>query len=580
MFNAASQFQINGGIFHAVSGDMNIYSAPPTIGQGSDPLTVLESGLNTSTRQLVGVQRHAQQIEVARLVPYDQARRPPLFSLSHESDESSSSHSVSLLSGPLAPPSPRPNSPLLGVPGPCNSVAPGSSRPEHPARRAVKFSSTYNQERAGSSPQGEGTLLDSNVACLPLSAQDHQTHINIGGNVNQIQHHGADGLHILRHAAASDAFHDSAERYPQPKCHAETRTQILEDLWLWSSEVNASNMTLWLQGPAGAGKSAIAQSFCQKLEAHYYLGASFFFKRGHPSRGIGNKLFPTLAYQLALCQPELKQAISGIVEDDPSILDRALSIQLRKLIIDPCRQAIRNRPLVVVIDGLDECDDQEIQREILRSIGNAIRQGPLPLHFFITSRPEPHIDESFTSALRGIHRSVNIDQSFDDVRTYLLDEFKSSGYFVYASTVVKFIDDKEFRPTERLEMILGIKEANDESPYAALDQLYIQILCQIRARPRLLRILTVVAAKLNLSLRHIEQLLGLELGDVRLTLRGLQSVIGLEDSCFDDNSPPVVHHASFYDFLPNPQRAGIFHVGRPRIIAYPGSSISVMHSNA
>ncbi|KAJ7238075.1 hypothetical protein B0H12DRAFT_1254449 [Mycena haematopus] len=341
------------------------------------------------------------------------------------------------------------------------------------------------------------------------------------------------GLHTLHRAAASDAVHDSAERYPQPKCHPETRTDMLEDLYEWSSETDATSDVFWLYGPAGAGKSAIAQSFCTKLGSEQRLGASFFFKRGHLSHGIGLKLFPTVACQLAVCLPELKQAISQIVEDDPFIIDRALSVQLQKLIIQPCQKIIHGRTLVIVIDGLDECEGKEVQREILHSIGSAVRQGPCSLRFFIASRPEPHICETFTSALQGIHHDVNIDQSFADVRKYLLDEFariyqehpqtmaripfpwpapdiveglveKSSGYFIYASTVIKFIDDPDFRPTERLKAIMGGQESDDELPFAALDLLYTQILSQVPDRPRLLRVLTVILAKLDLPIGPIE----------------------------------------------------------------------------
>ncbi|KAF7330634.1 NACHT domain-containing protein [Mycena sanguinolenta] len=148
---------------------------------------------------------------------------------------------------------------------------------------------------------------------------------------------------------------------------------------------------------------------------------------------------------------------------------------------------------------------------------------------------------------------------------------KSSGYFIYASTIIKFIDDRDFRPTERLKVIMGIKEADDESPFAALDLLYTQILSQIPACHRLLRILTVVTARFDLSIGHIEQLLGLEPGDVRLTLRGLHSLIHvrkspsiMEDSGNRDDSFNLgifVHHASFYDFLQDPRRAGIFCTG-------------------
>ncbi|KAF7377544.1 Protein kinase domain-containing protein [Mycena sanguinolenta] len=572
---------------------MNIHGAQPTIGQGSNPLRVLESGLNASTGQLVGVQRHGQQAEAARMVPDNLAHRRPCLSPSDESSDASSSASVSSPSRPLASPSWRRNSdlPLLGAPRPSSSNTPDDpdpSRANHPARRAIEYSSTYDQGDPGRLPQGLGHQNRSNPdVALSSPFQDHPR-ISIAGNVNQIQHHGERGFHILHRAAAADAFYDSAERFPQPRCHPETRKEMLEDLWRWSSSTDTNSSIFWLHGPAGAGKSAIAQSFCQKLAADR-LGASFFFKRGNPSRGSGNKLFPTLAYQLAIPLPAFKETVSLVMEDDPSIIDRELSTQLQKLIIEPSRKTIR-RTLVIVIDGLDECEGKEIQCEILRSIGNAIHDAHLSLRFFIASRPEPHIRETFTDTLQGIHCSVNINQSFDDVWRYFVDEFarihrehrdtmarillpwpapqvveslvqKSSGYFVYASIVVKFIDDKDFRPTERLDVILGTKEAEDESPFAALDQLYIQILSQVRARPRLLRVLTVIAAKLDLSLGHIEQLLGLELGDVRLTLRGLQSVIGLEDPVHDYKSPPVVHHASFYDFLQNPRRSGCFYIG-------------------
>ncbi|KAJ7791696.1 hypothetical protein B0H14DRAFT_2277052, partial [Mycena olivaceomarginata] len=151
-------------------------------------------------------------------------------------------------------------------------------------------------------------------------------------------------------------------------------------------------------GPAGAGKSAVVQSLCQKLEAENCLGVSFFFKREHPSRGTGNKAFPTIAYQLAPCQPELKPIMTQVVEGDPSIIYRTLSLQLRKLIIEPCQKTIRSppgRPLVIVIDGLDECEGQNIQQEILRSIWSVIHQGSLPLRFLVASRLESHIHEIF-----------------------------------------------------------------------------------------------------------------------------------------------------------------------------------------
>ncbi|KAJ7899401.1 hypothetical protein B0H13DRAFT_796377 [Mycena leptocephala] len=423
----------------------------------------------------------------------------------------------------------------------------------------------------------------------------------IGGNLNHTEHHGEAGLHILHRAIAGDAFHNSAERFPQPKCHPETRTKILENLWNWTrgnysfsndlgfKSETASKIT-WLYSPAGAGKSAIAQSLCQKLETEGCFGGAFFFKRGDSSRGNGNKLFSTLAYQLCRCRPELKRAICQVVEDDPSITDYSLSIQLQQLIIEPRQQNLHGHTLTIIIDGLDECEGHNIQQEILRSIGRVIHDKSLPLRFLIASRPEPHIREIFMDTLNKHHYPLNVDQSFEDVRKYLLDEFarihrehhatmamipepwpspeiihnlvwKSSGYFIYASTIIKFIDDKNFRPTERLAVITGMAEPRFGVPFAALDQLYTQVLAQVPDQPQLLEILTVITTELSykpLSAISIEQLLELEPGEVQLVLRGLHSVINLPE---DDNDGISTHHASFGDFLRDPTRAGIFYVG-------------------
>ncbi|KAJ6496824.1 hypothetical protein DFH09DRAFT_945806, partial [Mycena vulgaris] len=398
----------------------------------------------------------------------------------------------------------------------------------------------------------------------------------------------------LYRAAAGDATHNSEDRFPQPRCHPETRTMMLDKSNPQKTGTGPLRMTkvnsiLWLHGPAGSGKSTIAQSFFQKLEEEGRLGASFFFKRGHSSRGHAKRLFATIAYQLALRLPDFDRHISQSMESDPSLVDKSISIQLQKLIVEPCRQSTFTRPLIVVIDGLDECENQNSQQDILCSIGCAVDDQQLPLRILVASRPEPHIHQVFTGVLNGVHCPLHINQSFKDVRKYLQDEFAriyrehhatmamvpepwpspetiddlvqiSSGHFIYASMVIKFIDDKDFRPTERLEVIMGIKEPDVESPFAALDQLYNQILSKVHARPQLLKILAAISVPLVLFPSEMEQLLELEPGDVLLALRGLHSVIGFYRFSEPD-SQLVVHHASFCDFLRDPARAGRFYVG-------------------
>ncbi|KAJ7643045.1 hypothetical protein DFH06DRAFT_964369, partial [Mycena polygramma] len=234
-------------------------------------------------------------------------------------------------------------------------------------------------------------------------------------------------------------------------------------------------------------------------------GGAFFFKREHPTRGNARVLFATLAYQLALNSRHFKPLIARSAEADPSVVGRQMDVQLRKLIVEPCNAAGASAPPVLIIDGLDECDLPTAQVELLRMIASAVRQHPDKFRFLVASRPEAHIRDIFEDTLfNGILDLQNVEQSFTDVEKYFLEEFsrihrehratmsgiptpwpsaevvddlvwKSSGYFVYASTVIRFIDDKRFRPTERLAAVQNVS-SDSEAPFATLDQLYIQIL--------------------------------------------------------------------------------------------------------
>ncbi|KAJ7719101.1 hypothetical protein DFH07DRAFT_761256 [Mycena maculata] len=227
-------------------------------------------------------------------------------------------------------------------------------------------------------------------------------HLNRGHTFSAI------GLHILHRACAGDAFHDSAERYPRPRSASESEDGP------WTAEEHPSNKMLWLCGPAGSGKSAIAQSFCQQLALEGRLGGGFFFKRGDLSRGNAKKLSPTIAYQLALL-PQLKEIISGIVEEDPAICTPGVKADggaMPRIFFGTHCHHYRWPPRM---------SRSDIQQEILRSIGHATHELPqTPLQFFVASRPEPHVLEVLCDPrLHELYFTVNIEQSFDDVRKYL-----------------------------------------------------------------------------------------------------------------------------------------------------------------
>ncbi|KAJ6471496.1 hypothetical protein C8R45DRAFT_780765, partial [Mycena sanguinolenta] len=389
---------------------------------------------------------------------------------------------------------------------------------------------------------------------------------------------------ILHRAAALGAMYDSAESFPQPRCHPETRARMLEDLRNWALEQDANHNIRWLHGPAGAGKSAIMQTLARQLQDADRLGGSFFFKRDDPRRGNGKALFSTIAYQLALSVPWLRAQISEIVEANPSIVQRTIETQMNKLIYEPCHSHENCDHVTILIDGLDECDGHGVQQEILRVLRMACSQHPIPLRFIGVS-PEPHIREVFESPVYAdIYRSYNVEHSFADVRKYLRDEFtrihrehvtmthiplpspssdilqelvqKSSGYFIYASTIIKFIDDKSYRPTQRLQLVLDGNGAAG-SAFDPLDQLYRTVLSSAPRQSELILVLCVMA-DYSQTISEIDELLGFEWSETELLLRGLHSIIAVHTNDYrrlrsTDNI--AFHHASFLDFLNTPGRS-------------------------
>lgn len=151
-------------------------------------------------------------------------------------------------------------------------------------------------------------------------------------------------------------------------------------------------------GPAGAGKSAIAQTIAEICAKNNLLAASFFFFHGAPDRGAVERLIPSIAYQLAIRMPEKRTQIGKFIEADPSILRKPLAVQIQALIIPLFTPAPPNAihadillslpqpqlPYVVIIDGLDECRGDDNQRDIIstthRKSSEYKRRSP-PLHY-------------------------------------------------------------------------------------------------------------------------------------------------------------------------------------------------------
>lgn len=125
--------------------------------------------------------------------------------------------------------------------------------------------------------------------------------------------------------------------------------------------------------------------------------------------------------------PQLRGVIGQAVERDPSIIEKSMEHQLRRLILEPSLEAPveTSSPFLVIVDGLDECKDKTIQVHIIRLITQLVSSPSLPLCFLVASRPEPHLREAFDEPhCSPIVRRVVLDESFwpsRDIDIYLRD---------------------------------------------------------------------------------------------------------------------------------------------------------------
>ncbi|KAJ7660279.1 hypothetical protein DFH06DRAFT_393013 [Mycena polygramma] len=457
----------------------------------------------------------------------------------------------------------------------------------------------YNKHRSCSQPRDRG-VTGSNHRKLP-GAPTHSNSIfnTITGNITNVSltSYSENGLDVLYRRVLEDAMHNSAERPSDPCCHPGTREAVLDTLQTWSQDDSPCARLLWLHGSAGIGKSAIAQTFAAKCEEEGLLGASFFFKRGDPERGNWKGLFSTLVYQLAVSFPELRDALRRIVEADKLVFGQSMRHQFQKLIVAPFEQSppLATRP-IVVIDGVDECEDHGNQVTLLKLIIEGLRTGAFPVRVLIASRPEPHLCEALQTPASFDtcrHLELHPDTSaYDDIRRYLCDEFsrvrncltgrgvslengwpgedainhlvkKSSGIFIYAATVVRYVDDEYSHPAERLDSILAL----DPDSTAPLDNLYTQIISAVPNRSTLRRVLhAVIKTCDDWDPEEIDLALQLRAGTSRLVLRGLHSLLSVPPVRTVGLRRPVkVLHASMSDFLRDPARSSDLCITTPEL---------------
>ena len=384
---------------------------------------------------------------------------------------------------------------------------------------------------------------------------------------------------MLRNNSIPAAAHDSYETESYKSgCLEGTRTQHIDDITAWTTRINQSQQhrLLWMWGPAGVGKSAIAKSCAEKTAKQRRLGASFFFSR---TQHIDDpkRFFTTIAHQLVQKVDEYRRVLGSRIQHNQDLHTKGLDVQFRELIIEPFLElAGRNmgvQDMTVIIDGLDECNGDPAQSKIMELVAKSVAEhgDNIPLLWAFFSRPESHIAHEFSpySSSHLLSKvELPVSESNDgDIRRYFRDKLRplasadtvwpsedtldilvsmAAGLWIYAATIVRFIMDPENLPRQQPEDILArrMQSSTKSNVTVESDAFYKLIMDHISPKhhlPIVQQSLLIYHTTSEAALHTLSNILGLTLDELKNAFSDHHFVLTSTRISFYD--------ASFMEFL-------------------------------
>lgn len=202
----------------------------------------------------------------------------------------------------------------------------------------------------------------------------------------------------------------------------------------------------WLNARPGTGKTAFSSMLTWRYPEN--VGAAHFCKFNNSDRVNPKLIFSSIAYQLSEVLPAYREKLLSLMELD-SLFEKNATRIFEYLIVEPLSQVECDRPIMVIIDALDECSWRG-SNEICAVLQRTKDSLPSWLKLILTSRNEAVIrrtllpiahtytlsEEKTEEDLREYYRMQFPEASTDKIEILLT---KSEGSFLYASEIVKQI---------------------------------------------------------------------------------------------------------------------------------------------
>ncbi|SJL00968.1 uncharacterized protein ARMOST_04282 [Armillaria ostoyae] len=373
---------------------------------------------------------------------------------------------------------------------------------------------------------------------------------------------------------------------PKSRCMQGTRVETIKEMVSWIAQCN--RMTMWCRGLAGTGKSSLMGTLHDLLTTDIggrsRLAAFVRYDRIEYSKA--SKLITSIAYALGMFDDRIGRAISLVVQTLPSVVTLSPSLQFQRLLRNPLESIpdlVDGGPLVVVIDGLDECD---VSSDMLAVLAEGFGPKLSFMRLILSSRPVHHMAKAFEGRDRiyPLYLDTSLESVNRDIQFYLERELaiihddafqkkckeldavneltaRASGLFIWAAIVARFVH--AFPGISRLHALLDTKIPSDATE--ALTTLYRTALDTLVSEPG-----TNVDIK-----KYVRSVLGavlvtqtppgmtegvldhvVLLGEGSPPSRHIVSMLGSVLSPETEDSPIRLIHKSLNDFLQDRSRCG------------------------
>ena len=355
-------------------------------------------------------------------------------------------------------------------------------------------------------------------------------------------------------------------------CMEGTRETLLNQIMAWAANGSDSANIYWIHGLPGIGKTSLAHSICERLHNKQQLAGVFFCQRDDANMSELRNILPTLISKLAEMFPPFRTIVAQRLRSDPNLTSKSMKDSLfLEFICNLSRHP--SHALVIVIDALDECGDDQNRPVLLKVLTEAASHAPW-LKIIVTSRPEDEIQKFFNHLPRSSYLQYDLatdQEAGADLQTFTRSQFdlvaqkwflptpwpeqplldgvisRANGLFIFIKTLILTLKQCE-DPEETLKAALQGSTGTGLKP---LYNLYTSIL-KVRGVPNnaefrgMIGVLLTAAPYRTLCEESIGELAGVRTNLVKKWVTALSSLLYRDEAA---NGGIRVRHLSISDFF-------------------------------